>query len=162
MGALQDLAGAGATVQVSNAPRGEAGSESSAGTKDALLLANVGSFLFILLQSACTAVMAISGFRLLIGLGALAAASGVYVPARGVHQDAIRIPMMIVAIVGSVANLYSVWRVRSLRTRPASQWRVQPVSKEKLRGERIQVALAILTLVMVAAEAITHRMIHRV
>lgn len=34
------------------------------------------SLLFILLQSACTAVMAISGVRVVIGLSALAAAAG--------------------------------------------------------------------------------------
>jgi hypothetical protein len=122
---------------------------------------NAGSFLLVLLQSACTAVMAISGFRLLIGLSALAAASGVYGPAKGFHQDAIRIPMMILALVGAVANLYSVWRVRSLRARPASQWRVQPVSNAKLRSERVQVALAVVTLILVAAEWITHSIIHR-
>jgi hypothetical protein len=124
--------------------------------------ANFGSFLFVLLQSACTAVMAISGFRLLIGLSALAAASGVYGPAKGFHQDAIRIPMMVLALVGALANLYSVWRVRSLRARPASQWRVQPVSSGKIRSERVQVGLAIVTLALLAAEWITHAMIHRV
>ena len=36
-------------------------------------LIGLTSFLFILLQSACTAVMAISGLRLLIGLGSLEA-----------------------------------------------------------------------------------------
>jgi ABC-type xylose transport system permease subunit len=130
-------------------------------SKPVLWLANAGSFLFILLQSACTAVMAISGFRLLIGLGALAAAGGVYGPAKGFHQDAIRIPMMVVAVVGALANLYSVWRVRSLRARPASQWRVQPISRRKLRSEWVQIVLAIVTLVLVAAEWMTHTIIHR-
>lgn len=131
-------------------------------SKWSLWLANFGSFLFIVLQSACTAVMAISGFRLLIGLSALAAASGVYAPAKGFHQDAIRIPMLVIALLGAAANLYSVWRVRSLRARPSSQWRMQPVPKAKLRGERIQIALAMITVVLVAAEAITHKMIHRI
>jgi len=48
------------------------------GTEHRLRWANVGSVLFALLQSACTAVLAISGFRVLIGLSALAAASGIY------------------------------------------------------------------------------------
>lgn len=143
---------------MSEEERIERGTESSV---LGLRLANFGSFLFILLQSACTAVMAISGFRLLIGLSALAAASGVYGPAKGFHQDAIRIPMMVLALAGAVANMYSVWRVRSLRARPASQWRVQPVSRAKLRSERVQIALAIATLVLVAAEAITHARMHR-
>ena len=124
--------------------------------------ANVGSFLFVLLQSACTAVMGISGFRLLIGLSALAAASGVYAPAKGFHQDAIRIPMMVLALIGALANLYSVWRVRSLRARPASRWRVQPVTCAKRRSERVQIGLAILTLVLLVGEWVTHSMIHRV
>jgi len=131
------------------------------GAKWSLWLANLSSFVFIVLQSACTSVMAISGYRLLIGLGALAAASGVIGPAKDFHQNAIRVPMMIVAALGASANMYSVWRVRSLRARPASQWRMQPVPVEKLRAERIQLALAVVTLVLVAAEAATHMWIHR-
>ena len=122
---------------------------------------NVGSFLFALLQSACAAVLAISGFRVLIGLTALAAAAGVNAPAKGFHQDMIRIPMMWLALLGAVANLYTVWRVRSLRARPAARWRVRPVSREKLRSERWQIALAIVTLVLLAAEWMTHPMLHR-
>ncbi len=123
---------------------------------------NAGSILFALLQSACAAVLAISGFRVLIGLSALAAAAGVNAPAKGFHQDAIRIPMMWLALAGALGNLYSVWRVRSLRARPAAQWRVQPVPRGKLRSERLQIALAIVTLVLLAAEAVIHPTMHRV
>jgi len=70
--------------------------------------------------------------------------------------------MMVLALIGSIANLYSVWRVRSLRARPAAQWRVRPVSRDKIRSERLQIALAILTLILLAAEWITHPMVHRV
>ena len=117
---------------------------------------------FIVLQSACTAVMAISGVRVIIGLGALAAAAGVHHPATGFHADAIRIPMMVVAVAGSVINLYVVWRIRSLRARPSSQWRVAPVTPKQRRSENFQIALAIFTLLLVAAEWITHSIIHRV
>ncbi|MBS1801546.1 MAG: hypothetical protein JSS95_17180 [Acidobacteria bacterium] len=116
--------------------------------------ANAGSFLFALLQSGCAAFMAISGFRTLIGLGALA--SGFYGSAQWFHGDKIRIPMMVVAFAGALFNLYSVWRVRSLRARPAAQWRVQPVSRAKLRSERLQVAMAIVTLILLAAEWFAH------
>ncbi len=115
---------------------------------------------FILLQSACTAVMAISGVRVVIGLSALAAASGLHRAAGGFHRDAIRIPMMIVAVVGSVVNLYVVWRIRSLRARPSAQWRVQPVTAKQRLGENFQIALAVITLVLVAAEYATHLIVH--
>jgi hypothetical protein len=114
------------------------------------------SFLFILLQSACTAFMAISGLRLLIGIGSLAAASSGLKFLDAIHGDAIRIPMMILAVGGSVVNLYAIWRVRSLRMRSSSQWRVAPATPEKKRAELIQIALAILTLLLVAAEWMAH------
>lgn len=114
------------------------------------------SFFFILLQSACTAVMALSGLRLLIGVGSLAAAAtGVRFLAH-IHAEAIRIPMEIVAVAGSVVNLYVIWRIRSLRARSSSQWRVGPVTAKKKRAESIQIALAILTLLLVAVEWALH------
>jgi hypothetical protein len=104
--------------------------------------------------------MAISGVRLVIGLGALAAAAGLHRPSSGFHADAIRIPMMVLAVGGSVVNLYVIWRVRSLRSRPSSQWRVQPVTSRQKRSETFQIVLAVITLVLVAAEYVTHLIIH--
>ena len=123
---------------------------------------NWSSISFAILQSACTAVIAISGVRVAIGLSALAAAAGIHAPARGFHQDAIRIPMMLLAFLGAVINLYVVWKVRRLRSRPASQWRQQPVTKKKLNSEHFQIALSFLTLLLLAGEWITHPLVHRV
>jgi hypothetical protein len=120
------------------------------------------SFFFILLQSACTAVMAISGVRVIIGLSALAAAAGLNRPAGGFHADAIRIPMMAIAVIGSLVNLYVIWRIRSLRSRPSSQWRTTPATARQKRAEVFQVVLAIGTLVLVLAEWITHHIVHNV
>ena len=125
-------------------------------------LVNWSSLVFAILQSACTAVIAISGLRVAIGLSVFAAAAGIHAPAHGFHQDAIRIPMMTLAFLGAVINLYVVWKVRHLRSRPASQWRQQPVTKKKLNTERFQIALSVLTLLLLAAEWITHPLVHRV
>jgi hypothetical protein len=120
------------------------------------------SLFFIVLQSVCTLVMALSGLRLIIGLGALAAvAAGAKGPAAGLHQDAIRIPMMVLAVLGSCINLYMIWKIRSLRNRPASQWRQQPVSSRRLWGERVQITLAVVTVVLVLAEFLSHHYIFR-
>jgi hypothetical protein len=123
-------------------------------------LIGLTSFFFILLQSACTAVMAISGLRLLIGLGSLAAASFIPGFIFSIHADKIRIPMMAIAVLGSVLNLYVVWRIRSLRARPASQWRAQRVTAKQWRSETIQIVLSILTLLLVVAEILAHRILH--
>jgi hypothetical protein len=121
------------------------------------------SLIFIVLQSACTAVIAISGVRVAIGLSALAEATiGIHAPAGGFHRDVIRIPMMIAATIGSLINLYFIWRIRTRRARPSSQWRMQAASPTQRRSELLQIALAVITLALVAAEGITHPMVHRV
>ena len=130
--------------------------EGSAVTK----LLTWSSLIIAVLQSLCTAVLAVSGIRVLIGLTALAAAAGSNAPAKGYHSDAIRIPMMAGALLGSLLNLYLVWHIRRLRNRPAAQWRLAPVSAKKLASERLQIILSILTLLLLAAEWITHPLLH--
>jgi hypothetical protein len=68
--------------------------------------------------------------------------------------------MMIVAVAGSFLNLYVIWRIRSLRARSASQWRTSPTPRRKIRAENFQIALAIITLLLVVAEQLTHLIVH--
>jgi heme/copper-type cytochrome/quinol oxidase subunit 2 len=119
------------------------------------------SLLFALLQSLCTAVFAISGVRVVIGLGALAAVSGIYAPARGWHQDAIRIPMLIFATVGALVNLGVLGWIWYLRSQPSAQWRRRERTAKQKRSERLQVFLAVVTLILVGLETWTHTKIHR-
>lgn len=119
------------------------------------------SLMVALLQSLCTAVLTVSGIRVAIGLSALAAASGIYAPARGFHQDAIRIPMLALAAAGALLNLAVLAWIRHLRARPAAQWRRRELSAKEKRSERLQVVLAIVTLALVGLEIWTHSMVHR-
>ena len=119
------------------------------------------SLVVVLLQSACTAVLTISGIRVAIGLSALAAASGIYAPAQGFHQDAIRIPMLILAAAGAIVNLAVLAWIWKLRSAPAAQWRKREISAKERRSEWLQVSLAILTLILVGLEVWTHSMVHR-
>ncbi len=119
------------------------------------------SFLFAVLQSLCTAFVALSGLRLVIGLASLASAVGAHVPWK-LHADWIRIPMVLLALAGALINLYAIWRVRRLRRRPASQWRMQPVSPAKLRSENLQIILAAATLALLFVEEVLHFHFHHV
>jgi cytochrome b561 len=69
---------------------------------------------------------------------------------------------MAIAVIGSLVNLYVIWRIRTLRSRPASQWRATPPTPKQKRAEAFQIVLAIVTLALVLAEWITHRIIHNV
>lgn len=114
------------------------------------------------LQSVCTAVLTISGIRLAIGLTAFALSGSVFAPVLWFHQDAIRIPMLLLATVGAVVDLAVIAWIRHLRQRPSGEWRKREKSGGEKRSERLQIALAVLTLVLVAMETWTHSiMVHR-
>jgi F0F1-type ATP synthase membrane subunit c/vacuolar-type H+-ATPase subunit K len=115
------------------------------------------SFFFAVVQSVCSAFVALSGLRILIGAAAFGAAIGVLKIADRLHFAAIRIPMMALALFGSLFNLLALWQVRRLRGRSASAWRQKSLSSKKINSERLQLALSILTLVLLAVEYYFHR-----
>jgi hypothetical protein len=123
-------------------------------------LINWSALFFAVLQSVCSAFIALGSVRLLIGIGAFAAASSVLKLADRMHVAAIRIPMMLIALAGSLLNLVVLWQVWRLRKRSASAWRQQPVSKKKITSEWLQFTLSILTLLLLAAEFMAHRILH--
>jgi hypothetical protein len=69
---------------------------------------------------------------------------------------------MIVAIAGSAINLYVIWRIRSLRSRPSAQWRQTAPPAKQRSSENFQIALAVISLALVLAEWVTHRIVHNV
>jgi len=69
--------------------------------------------------------------------------------------------MLTVAAVGAVANLLVLGWIWHLRNRPSAQWRRRELSAKEKRSERLQVVLAIVTLILVGLETWTHGMVHR-
>jgi hypothetical protein len=112
-----------------------------------------------LLQSLCTAILTINGIRVGIGVAALAASS-IAAPLLSFHRDAIRIPMLSIAVVGAVVNLAVLAWVWHLRARPESQWRTQPVTKKQRWSERLQVTMALATLFLAGLEIYTHPIVN--
>jgi hypothetical protein len=119
------------------------------------------SFFFALLQSICAAVVAINGLRIAIGIGALALSTGAGAAMVRFHTDAIRVPMMVVALLGSLLNLAILMHVRHLRSRPAAQWRQKPLSLKQKRTELAQLVLSVATLALIAVEEYFHFGLHR-
>jgi hypothetical protein len=110
------------------------------------------SFFFALLQSICGAFVAIDG----LGIGSLALSSGLAAALDGFHVDWIRIPMMTIALLGSLLNLGILMHVRRLRNRPAAQWRMKPLSLHQRRMERLRIVLSVATLVLLGLEEYLH------
>lgn len=117
------------------------------------------SLLFAALQNICVAVLTVSGIRVAIGLTALTAGM-IYEPVHSFHQDAIRIPMLIIAVAGAVLNLLVLAWIWYLRSRPSAQWRRLELSAKQKRSERLQVALSVVTLLLVFVEVYAHAWLH--
>lgn len=136
-----------------------------AGTEPQILPAEVTStqtvlawsgFVFALLQSVCTFFTALDGLRLLIGAGALMAAFQAGTVWDHFHTNWIRVPMVLLAFAGSVLNLLILRRIWRLRNHPAAQWRRMAASPRKIRMERLQFALSVITLALITVEEVTH------
>ena len=117
------------------------------------------SVVLALLQSLCTAILTINGIRVGIGVAALAVSS-IAAPLLSFHRDAIRIPMLSIAVIGAVVNLVVLAWVWRLRARPESEWRKQPITKKQRLSEGLQVALSIATLLLVGLEMYAHPIVN--
>ncbi len=116
------------------------------------------SFCMAFVQSVCAAFVALNGLHLLIGAAAFATATGIlgFADTHFHHINAIRAPMVLLALAGAIFNLVALWQVRRLRARTASAWRQKPVAASKLNSERVQLALSLLTLLLLAVEEWYH------
>jgi uncharacterized membrane protein YcjF (UPF0283 family) len=117
---------------------------------------NWSGFFLAFIQSVCSAFIALHGIRFLVGIGAVVLASSAWNLAERLHVNAIRVPMMVIALVGAVVNLAALWQVRRLRGRAASAWRQQAVTAGKRRAEAVQLALSVLTIVLLVVESAAH------
>jgi hypothetical protein len=119
------------------------------------------SLLFAFLQSVCTFLMATAGLRLIIGVSSLALSAEVIAVIDHLHAGWLRIPMIGFAFIGATLNLIAILQIRRLRARPASQWRQAPLAADKLRMERWQLVLSLITFALIALEEGFHlRLFH--
>ena len=115
-----------------------------------------GSLLLAVLQSVCTFFAAMSGLRVGIGISSLVLATSAADAIDAFHVDWLRVPMILLAVAGAVLNFVVLWQIQRLRRNPAAQWRMRPVSAGRLRMERVQLVLSVVTLVLVFLEERQH------
>ncbi len=118
------------------------------------------SFIFAVLQSICGAAVAINGFRIAIGIGALVFTSGAGAAMARFHDNWIRVPMISLALLGSFVNIAILIHVRRLRNRPAAQWRRRALTNHEVRMERLQWVLSLAALVLIGIEEYLHFNFH--
>ncbi len=123
------------------------------------VLIGCASLVLAAVQAICVAAVALSGVRVLLGMTSLLAA-GVAGPANGFHRSSLRIPILAIAGILAVINLLLLWNENRIRRNPAAQWRIQPLTSRQRRGQWIQLATSVATLLLVLAEVTTHPFFH--
>lgn len=111
-------------------------------------------------ESICAAAVALSGVRLLLGMGSLIAATAAG-PAHGFHREALRVPVLTASAAIALLNLLLLWNEDRIRRNPAAQWRLQPLTPKQRRGRRMQLMTSVAALLLVLAEVVTHPLFHR-
>lgn len=131
----------------------------SAPAKYTSLLLTWGSLALATAESLCVIAVGMSGLRVAVGLSSLIAATAGG-PAQGFHRSAVRIPFLVVGAVGALLSLLLLWNEEKIRKNPSAAWRVRPLTPEQKRRRWLQFGLAILTLLLVALEVVTHPWFH--
>lgn len=123
------------------------------------LLLTWGSLALAAAESLCVAAVGLSGVRVAVGLSSLLAA-GAGGPAQGWHREGLRVPLLTIGTIGALLNLLLLWNEERLRRNPSAAWRMRPLTPQQRRSRWFQLVVAILTLLLVAAEVITHPWFH--
>src|SRR5262245_26112894 len=98
----------------------------SAGHAGATLLGG-GSVLLAAVEAICTSFVLLSKLGILVGFTSFLSAAIV----SRYHQDTVRLPVLVIAIVGAAMNLLLLWNWARLRSAPSAAWRKRPLSRRE-------------------------------
>jgi hypothetical protein len=133
------------------------GAETGAGRpKKTQVLLGFGSLTFAAIEAVCLFLVTANGLAVLLGGASIVLAQGVAF----FHSAAIRIPLLSLATIGALLNLWLLFNAWRLRRASSAQWRRKPLEKKERRRITIVATLSILTLMFVAAELFLHHRLH--
>jgi adenylate cyclase len=119
---------------------------------------SVGAVIFAVLGAPCAAVGLIGPLAIALGAGTLFGALGTQVfPV--LDSAPVRIPILTLATLGSLANIYTVWHARQLRQQASAEERELPMTRLERRRTIMVTAASVLTLLVVGFELYAHEFI---
>ena len=109
-----------------------------------------------IVEAACVFAVAAAKTGLVLGSAAIALTGWTL----SLHRDVIRIPLLLIAIVGSLINLYLLWRAHRLRSAASAAWRRRPLTTRDKWRIALVFSLSVMTLALGMAEIYFHRLFH--
>lgn len=117
---------------------------------------SLGALTIAVIEGVCAGLVLLKGVALTSSLLALTAGGAT----SWIHDDRVRIPLMILAAGVALANLYVVGNGWRLRRNPAAAWRVRPLSSREKRRMWIVVLASLATLALIVGEIYGHHVLH--
>ena len=114
-----------------------------------------GAVIFGILGAPCAVASLIGPLAVVLGVGTLFGLSGALA---FLDQSPIRIPVLILATLGALANLYTLWHARKLRAEAPEQ--MAGTTRVERRRAAFVLGSAVATLFMVVFEIVAHIILH--
>jgi len=115
-----------------------------------------GSLAVAAIEAVCLFFVTANGLVLLLGGASISLAQGAVL----FHSAAIRLPLLSLATLGAMLNLWLLFNAWRLRRAPSAQWRRRPIDQKERRRMIIVGTLSIITLLVVATELFLHHRLH--
>ncbi len=116
------------------------------------ILLSATSFAGGIIQGACAILVASSTAKIFLGIAGLAAA----VKTSELHANVIRLPLMAISTILALITLFVLWNAHRMRNLPSARWRTHALTARQKAGIAFSFAAAVITLVLVVAEATIH------
>lgn len=116
------------------------------------ILLSATSFVGGIIQGACAILVASSTAKIFLGIAGLAAA----LKTSELHANIVRLPLMAISATLALITLFVLWNAHRMRNLPSARWRKHALSLRQRTGIAFSLAAAIVTLVLVVAEATIH------
>ena len=120
------------------------------------LVSSGASFLLATIEAVCLFVVSANAVAALVGSSGIVLVEG----ARIFHKAAIRLPLLALATVIALFNLWMLFNTWRLRRSGAAQWRIRPLQTPERRRMMVIAALSLITLLFVALELFLHHRLH--
>ncbi len=114
-----------------------------------------GAVIFGILGAPCAVASLIGPLAVVLGVGTLFGLAGALT---FLDQGPIRVPVLILATLGALANLYTLWHARKLRAEAPEQ--MAGMTRLERRRTTLVLGSAIVTLFMVVFEIVAHIILH--
>jgi adenylate cyclase len=146
--------GAAESAAASSAPR-----HAGIGERSPRRGVSLGAVLFAILGAPCAAVALVGPLAVVLGLGAMFASLSTHVLSF-LDADPIRLPLMTLATIGALANLYTLWYAHRARQQAVAEDRFVPQTRLERRRAFSVLAMGCLTLLFVVFELVAHAYYH--